>query len=271
MKGIAVVGNLSSDRLDGSGPRVGGAPYYAGRALRALGRRGVIVTKCAEADRRHLLTPLVRLGLPVLWRASASSAAFAIRYDGEDRSMVVEALGDPWTAEEARGWVRQALAGIDWVHVAPLSRTDFSPETLAELARGRRLLLDGQGLVRPGRDGPLELDAAYDPELLRPVSILKLAEEEALLVAGDLDRVSLRSLDVPEVVVTLGSRGSLVVAEGLAGHIPARRVSTGVDPTGAGDAFASAYLAARAAGERPVAAARRASALVADLLEGRVR
>jgi 2-dehydro-3-deoxygluconokinase len=72
---------------------------------------------------------------------------------------------------------------------------------------------------------------------------------------------------VPEVVVTLGSRGSIVFADGLAEHVPARPVAG--DPTGAGDSFAAVYLAARAGGAPPVAAARRATSVVADLLAGR--
>ena len=43
----------------------------------------------------------------------------------------------------------------------------------------------------------------------------------------------------------------------------------GVDPTGAGDAFAVGYLAARSAGEPPLAAAHRASELVMELLSRR--
>ncbi len=271
MKPVGVVGNLSRDRFDGSKPRVGGCAYYGARALRVLGRRGVIVTKCADADRRELLTPLVCLGLPVLWRPAAATAAFVIEYEGDARRILVEALGDPWTPDEARGWVAKALAGVEWVHVAPLARSDFPPETLAELARGRRLSLDGQGLVRPRRTGPLELDAEYDPEILRPVSILKLAEDEARLLLEQLDERALRRLAVPEIVVTLGSRGSIVFADGVAEHVPARPVAGHVDPTGAGDAFAAVYLAARAAGEAPTGAARRATALVADLLSGRAR
>ena len=41
------------------------------------------------------------------------------------------------------------------------------------------------------------------------------------------------------------------------------------DPTGAGDSFATAYLAARSGGAAPTAAARRAAALVSDILSGR--
>jgi sugar/nucleoside kinase (ribokinase family) len=38
------------------------------------------------------------------------------------------------------------------------------------------------------------------------------------------------------------------------------------NPTGSGDAFSAAYLAARASGQAPVAAARRATALVGLML-----
>ncbi|MGH2996870.1 MAG: carbohydrate kinase family protein, partial [Gaiellaceae bacterium] len=162
------------------------------------------------------------------------------------------------------GWVAKALGRSGWVHVAPLARSDFPAETLRLLARGRRLLLDGQGLVRPGRTGPLELDADFDPELLRHLSVLKLAEEEAEVIGG-VDR-----LPVPEVVVTLGSRGALVIVRGRTERVAAP-AAHGVDPTGAGDAFAAVYLAGRSAGQTPVGAARRATSLVAGLLSGQAR
>ena len=58
MPGVAVIGNLSRDVVDGGPPRVGGAAYYAGRALRVLGSRARIVTRCAPADRDLVLAPL---------------------------------------------------------------------------------------------------------------------------------------------------------------------------------------------------------------------
>jgi hypothetical protein len=129
----------------------------------------------------------------------------------------------------------------------------------AATTAGFRVSFDGQGLVRPGRTGPLELDAEFDPELLRHVRVLKLAEEEAEVI-GDVT-----SLGVPEIVVTLGARGSLVWWRGRLEPVPAQpaRVS---DPTGAGDAFAVVYLSARVVGYQPAAAARRASQVVAGLL-----
>jgi len=258
---VAVVGSVSLDRIEGGPPRIGGGPYYCGRGLRVLGVRATIVAKCAAPDRPQVLPRLTRLGLPVLWRDSTKTAAFGIDYDGEQRRMIVDALADPWTPEEVQ-------IPATWVHVAPLARSDFPPETLAALARGRRVSLDGQGLVRPARLGPLQQDGDYDPEVLRSVSILKLAEDEAAMLVDGLDERSLARLGVPEVVVTLGSRGCIVFHDGMAELVRSRKVESR-DPTGAGDAFAAAYLAARSRGAVPTAAARRAAALVADVLAGR--
>lgn len=253
MRSLAVLGNLSRDVVDGGTPRVGGAPYYAAQALRVIGFPGRIATKCAPPD-RGLLRQVAALGVPVSWRPAATTAGFTFSYVNGGRSMVVDELGEPWTPREAREAGR-----ADWVHVAPLARTDFPVETVSALARGSRVSFDGQGLVRPGRTGPLELDAEFDPELLRHVRVLKLAEEEAEVI-GDVT-----SLGVPEIVVTLGARGSLVWWRGRLEPVPAQpaRVS---DPTGAGDAFAVVYLSARVVGYQPAAAARRASQVVAGLL-----
>src|SRR5262245_66042694 len=94
--------------------------------------------------------------------------------------MVVDALGPSWTPADLRG-----LERADWVHVGALARSDFPAGTLAELARDRRVSFDGQGLVRPARTGPLELDSDYDPEVLRHVAVLKLAEEGARVLVGE--------------------------------------------------------------------------------------
>jgi sugar/nucleoside kinase (ribokinase family) len=259
---VALVGSLSLDRVDGGRPRIGGAPYHGGRALRQLGRRARIVAKCGRADRRELLPRLVALGLPVTVWSGAATHAFSFRYDGDRRQMAVDTVGDPWRPDELAG----ALAGVAAVHVAPLLRSDFPPDTLAQAARRRRLSLDGQGLTRPRREGPLELDRDFDAALLEHVSILKLAEEEAYALVGDVSATALGGLGVPEVVVTFGTHGSLVCANGRIERVQAREIAP-TDPTGAGDAFAVTYLSSRADGHAPAAAARRATAVVASLLE----
>ena len=73
---LALVGNLSIDRIAGAAPRIGGGPYHAARALRLLGARGDVYARCADSDRRFLLPRLAaqRSGSSVLlsWPAAYS-------------------------------------------------------------------------------------------------------------------------------------------------------------------------------------------------------
>jgi sugar/nucleoside kinase (ribokinase family) len=108
------------------------------------------------------------------------------------------------------------------------------------------------------------LEPEPDTSFLRHVSVLKLSDEEAQALAGSLEERALSELGVPEVVVTLGSRGSLVVADKRLVHVPAEPIDA--DPTGAGDAFAAAYVVERNRGLAPEHAAEKATSLVRHLL-----
>jgi len=253
---LALVGNLSRDVVDGGPPRIGGGPYYAARAWRALGTRGTIFTRCGPEDRHAYVRLLTALGLPVVSLEGAATTSFSFHYEGDTRIMTVVQPGDTWTTADA-----DVVPPGGWIHVAPLLRSDFPAETLAALARGRHLSLDGQGLVRAAETGPLRLDADFDPAVLEHVQILKLAEEEAEVV-GAIDK-----LDVAEVLVTFGERGSRVYHNGRVEDVGAWPVA--MDPTGSGDAFSAAYLAGRAQGLAPVSAARQATGVVGALLTGR--
>jgi sugar/nucleoside kinase (ribokinase family) len=267
MRPLAVIGHLSRDVVDGGSPRIGGAPWYAGRALRALRQEAVIFAKCGTDERARFQRRLASLGLPASVSVGATTTGFSFSYDGAGaRTMRVDAVGDPWQLDEPPSAL---LRRVEWLHVAPLLRSDFDAAALERLGAGRRLLLDAQGLVRVPQPGPLALDASFEPELLRHVAILKLAQEEAAVLAGGSEPDALAALGVPEVLLTLGAEGSIVIVNGLAERVPARPVGGAVDPTGAGDAFAISYLAARADGHAPASAARRATALVAALLLGR--
>jgi sugar/nucleoside kinase (ribokinase family) len=250
---IALIGSLSRDLLPGAPPRVGGGSYHGARALHRLRVPARVVARCATADKGTLLPPLIRLGTPVRYVPAESTATFSFSYDGDVRTMTIDALGDAWSPADV-----PELPSGRWVHVAPLARHEFPLETIAALAKRRRVSLDGQGLVRAPQIGPLQLDGDFDRDLLRHVWVLKLADEEAE-VLGDP-----AALGVREVVVTHGSRGSTVYCGGRAEAVPARAFPG--DPTGAGDAFATAYVVARNAGFAPAGAARRATAVVASLI-----
>lgn len=250
---IALLGNLSRDLLPGQAPRVGGGSYHGARALQQLRVPARIVARCAAADKDSLLPPVIRLGTPVRYVPGVATATFSFSYNGDVRTMTIDALGDAWEPADL-----PELPSGRWVHVAPLARHEFPLATIAALAKRRRISFDGQGLVRVPEVGPLRLDDDFDRELLRHVWVLKLADEEAE-VLGDP-----AALGVREVVVTHGSRGSTVYCGGRTEFVPARAFPG--DPTGTGDAFATAYVVARNAGFAPAGAARRATAVVASLI-----
>ena len=252
---IALIGNLSRDLLPGRPPQVGGGPFHGARALQRLRVPARIVARCAVDDREALLPPLVRLGTPVRYVPGESTATFSFSYDGD-------------RAHDADRGARRHLAPgrparrcrrARWVHVAPLARGEFPLETLAALARRRRVSFDGQGLVRAPEVGPLRLDDDFDRELLRHIWVLKLAEEEAE-VLGDPT-----ALGVREVLVTHGSRGSTVYCGGTTRVRAGARRSTPTRPARATRSRPRTSSRATRA-SRPSGAARRATAVVASLL-----
>lgn len=255
---VAVVGNLSLDLVDGGPPRPGGPPFHAARALGLLGVPALVRAKCALSDRSRLLSALASTGVAAEWLPGAATATYAFSYDGDVRTMEVRELGDPWSPAD--------VAGLpEWVHVGALYRGEFPAATLAALKdAGKQIAFDGQGLVRPERTGPLELEPERDTSFLRHVSVLKLAEEEARALVGSLEEPALSALGVPEVLVTFGARGCSVVSRRRLVHVPADPLD--VDPTGAGDAFAAAYVVARSRRHGPAVAATRATRLVHTLL-----
>ena len=250
---IALIGNLSRDLLPARQPHVGGGPYHGARALQRLRVPARIVARCATEDRAALLPAVIALGTPVRYVPGTNTATFSFSYDGDVRTMAIDALGDVWSPSDL-----PELPSGGWAHIAPLARHEFPSETVAALAKRRRISFDGQGLVRVPSVGPLRLDDDFDRDLLRHIWVLKLAEEEAD-VLGDP-----AALGVREVVVTHGSHGATVYCGGRAEFVTARGLPG--DPTGAGDAFAVAYVVGRNAGFAPVGAARRATSVVAALL-----
>lgn len=267
MSPVALVGNLTLDRVAGAAPRPGGTVFHAARAAVSLGADAIVLTRCAPADRELVLAPLVALGLPVTCTDASETTAFSFHYEGDRRVMAVDAVGDSWSAADVEGWAAAALAGCDWVLVGGVLRSHFASPALDALARGgRRLLLDGQGITRVAATGPLREDDAFDPALLRDLAVLKLNEEEAEVIAGGLTQERLEGLGVPEVVLTLGSRGARVLAGGRMCAVPPSPAAGPVDPTGAGDAFSLVYVDGRAHGLGPPAAAERAARVVTELI-----
>jgi sugar/nucleoside kinase (ribokinase family) len=269
MPRAAILGNLVLDEVAGAAPRPGGAVYYCGRALREINPAAdvVLVCRCAEADRETLLPAVEALGFPVVWRAAERTTRFAFHYEGDRRIMRLDQVGDPWTADDVAGWVGDALGEAEWVLVGALVRDDAPLELLSALTgRGHRLVLDAQGIVRRGTPGPLVSDGQVDRRLFEHVTALKLNDEEAEILCGGTDPQALRGLGVPEVILTLGSQGAVIVNGEETAHVDAVPVDGPVDPTGAGDSFLVAYAVERLRGATPREAGLAASRFVSTII-----
>lgn len=265
---LTVVGNLAVDRVNGGQPSAGGCPSFAGVALSGRGAAGRIVTQRAPRDAAVFSEMLGAIGVRTVVLDCETTSAFALDYCGEQRTVTVAALGDPWTPAR----LESDPIDTSWVHLAPLLRSDFPTATVAALARaGHRVSLDGQGLVRSARLGQMVTDNAYDPAVLDHLTTLKLADDEAAIVAdgeifGEADAAR---LGVPEILVTFGSAGADVYIDACRTHVSSERSVQGVHTTGSGDVFAVSYAAARANGIEPIEAARMSCVLVAEVLERR--
>ena len=267
--GVTVLGNLAIDTIDGAPPSPGGCASFAGVALQAAGGSGRIVAMGAERDHALFDGLRARFGSLVQILPSEATSSFSLDYDDTDhRHIGVQAIGPVWTEAE----IDAADPTTTWVHLAPLLRTDFPASTLAALAaRGHRVAYDGQGLVRADRLGPLVEDRHFSADLLVNIDVLKLAEDEAVIVAdGAFDASAAERLGVAEILVTYGSAGCDIYVDGAVQRVPAAWRVLDVQTTGAGDMFTACYVAHRAAGHDPHRAAEAASALVAEELDKRL-
>ena len=254
---LTLIANVALDRVNRGPWTCGGCPTFAPYAFAHLDALGVINTACADAD-----VPMFRAldangSVAVHFEPAAATTRFDLDYSGEfgeSRSMVVHSIGHAWSAAD----IDRLRIDTEWVHLAPLLRSDFSVAAVAHLtSRGHRVAYDGQGLVRVPVVGELTLDARYDRELLRHLTVLKVSEDEIDVLGGEQGReAALDALSgIPELLLTHGFRGAEVRTGGLRSHVTPDRAIPDVQTTGAGDTFMIAYLVGRNRDLDPTAAA----------------
>jgi sugar/nucleoside kinase (ribokinase family) len=268
---LTLIANLALDRVNGGPWTSGGCPTFAPYAFARLGAQGLIDAACADEDLAKFGALEAERSVSVRFKAAAATTRFDIDYSGEfgdARSMVLHTIGHTWSEAD----IDQLEIDSEWVHLAPLVRSDFSVAAVARLAaRGHRVGYDGQGLVRVPQIGELTLDARYDSELLRHLTALKLSEDETAVVASDQgrERALERLSDVPELILTHGSRGAEIRVGGALMHMAPDQVVADVQTTGAGDVFMIAYLIGRARQLDPAAAATLGANVAAAMLAER--
>lgn len=141
--------------------------------------------------------------------------------------------------------VEEAIAAARYLHVGgPDAMGDFAVDELPRLVRGA---------AESGAVVTLDLLSTASPPLLDRLSTLLphvghvlINDDQAMGLTGLADphdaAASLAaSTGVSHVVVTMGSRGGVLVVDGESWSFPALRVDV-VDTTGCGDAFSAGYL-----------------------------
>ena len=162
MPRVAVVGNLARDRIDGGPPQPGGCPFFAAlRVPRCSARSGQIVTRCADADRELFEGPVAGLGVPVTVLLRSGHVGLRPRLRGRDAHDDRHGNRRPLDPR-GRGHARPGRR-LGPRRSAPPQRLPAPRRSRRSAERGGAMSLDGQGLVRAPRLGPLAQDARVRP------------------------------------------------------------------------------------------------------------
>ncbi len=276
MPDVCIIGHVTKDisrfnERPGS-ELPGGVVYYAGIAFRSLGLETVIITKAAKDDADEILGKLREIGVKIYCSASGVTTVFENEYSGnalEFRNQKVQSIAAAFDPRDL-GPVRAKT-----FHLGPLTNGEMSVGFLEAVSeRGGRVFLDVQGFLRKIEDGKVRLvDWPDKREALAHVDVLKVNLAEAQILSGEEDSEraarKLAELGPEEVILTCGSKGSLVFAGGHLYDIPAYPPRIVTDPTGCGDSYGAGYIFHRLRSDDIGAAGRFAAALATLNLECR--
>ncbi len=222
------IGHVVRDIVPG-GWRLGGTVTHAAVQAQRLGlRAGVVTRSAADLGLERLLPDIEVRRIP-----SETTTTFENRYERGRRIQHVWEQAAPIGAEDVPQEWRKA-------------RTVLLGPVLAEVPVGLGRLFSGsllgycpQGWLREVRpDGLVVRRAWAGVASLRRGDVVVVSEED---VEGNDVALELWAREVPVVVVTEGGRGARVHVDGRWRHIAAFPGEE-VDPTGAGDVFAAAFM-----------------------------
>jgi sugar/nucleoside kinase (ribokinase family) len=228
----------------------GGTSYYFSNAISHMDLNYMLVTSLAEKD-KDIVEELRSNHIEVKAFPSAYTVYFENIYSNnqDHRTQRVAQKADPFTANQ--------LLSVDAriYHLGPLLADDIPSELFKSLSEKGMISLDVQGYLREVRNRNVyAIDWPAKKEALQYVHVLKANESEMSVLTGETDvRKGARILfewGVREVVITLGSKGS-VIYNGRNFHIiPAYHPMTSVvDATGCGDTYMAGYLYSRSKGK----------------------
>jgi len=252
------IGHITHD-LTPDGFRFGGTVSFASVTARRLGWQPGILTRVAPEGLLQGPAPTEPVdviapdgsplaGTPIHLLPSATSTTFTNIYRDGVRTQVVAELAEPvMPADLPAAWtdVPVVLLG-PLVKDVPASWTAVFPRALLGVTpQGWMRRWDAAGHVSPTR---WENAASF----LHRADVAVLSRED---VGGDDDYIADLARLARLLVITDGWHGATIYMDGASQRVPPRSTSE-VDPTGAGDVFATSFLLRLAETGDPLVAAR---------------
>ena len=249
---ICCIGHITRDRINTPGKTLflnGGTSYYFSYGINSLQSIGYKLVTLLSAKDADAVEDMRNCGIDVDMYESGDTVFFENNYgdNSDDRSQRLLAKSDPFTI----GHVSNVNARI--IHLGSLLPDDFSEDVIRYISENAIVSVDAQGFLRKvcgDRIYPCEWEESA--KILPYADILKVNELELESLTGQKDigegaRV-LSGYGVKEVVVTLGSRGSVVYDGSVYNKIPAYKPLVLTDATGCGDTYMAGYLYQRSKG-----------------------
>lgn len=251
------IGNVTKD-LAANGYNVGGTVTYASVTALQLGYKPAVLTRMGS----DVILPEVYGDIELYPLPSPHTLTFENVYTPTGRVQTIHAFGGPITLRDVPRRLTDKPPAI--VLLGPLSgeldpqvAQHFPGALLGAVPQGWMRRWDAQGRVS---HSPLACDA----ELLRYVEVLVVSTED---INHDENLARCYAESVKTVVLTRNSDGADVYHAGQVTRV-APRPALQVDPTGAGDIFAAAFLVYLHESGNPIKAARFANVTASFGVEG---
>jgi 1D-myo-inositol 3-kinase len=256
---FVVIGTLTKDLLPDGSFSLGGTVTYSAVTARNLELAAGIVTSAdPDLDYSALLA-----GVEVVRRPSPVTTTFENIYHGHERRQYVRAVAAPILAQD----VPAAWRSAPIIHLGPLAQ-EIPPDMVDIFDGGSLIGVTPQGWMRCWGDDGLVSHCQWDSAeaILSRADVLIFSKEDVDFDAGAIHRYAKWA---KVMVVTQNWLGCTVYVRGQRPrNFPAFRASE-VDPTGAGDVFAAAYLVRYRETGDPYAAAHFANCVASFSVEGK--
>lgn len=272
MKDICCIGHVTKDKIVTPSSTVymaGGTSFYFAYAINQLPKDvSFSLITAMDPTEKEPVEKMLKAGIDVTLNPSHNTVFFENIYgdNPNDRKQRVLAKADPFTILQLEHVEAKVF------HLGSLLSDDFSPEVVAFLAKKGKVSIDVQGYLREVRDEKVyAIDWKDKLDVLKNTYYLKVNETEMETITELKDPKEAAKLihawGVAEVIITLGSEGSLVYVDDTFYDIPAYPPHEVVDATGCGDTYSAGYLYKRLQGANPVEAGKFAAAMCTIKLE----